>query len=332
MRRFDLEPMLSSIEKFKITELPVVPPLVIAIIMSPLTKKYSLRSVRAASSGAAPLGPGPQSKLRDLLCQEPLAVCNQVWGMTETSCVATMFYYPESDDTGSIGMGLAGLDLKYDLSFLLICMTSNCVQSIYLKVRRLIFKRIIDDDGNDITAFDTRGEICIRGSTVIAGYFENPKANAESFDSEGYFKTGDIVYRDGKSKKWYIVDRKKELIKVRGFQVAPPEIEAVLLSHPAIIDTAVIGVKTFEKTDGHNKGELVELPRAYVVRRPGKEGDELDEQKVKAWCGERLAKFKELSGGVKFVEAIPKNASGKILKRLLREEAEREEKAKSSKL
>jgi len=174
--------------------------------------------------------------------------------------------------------------------------------------------------------------MCVRGPIVISGYFENPKANAESFDSEGYFKTGDIVYRDSKTSKWYIVDRKKELIKVRGFQVAPPEIEAVLLSHPSIIDTAVIGVKTFEKTEGHNKGEIVELPRAYVVRRPGKEGDELDEQKVKAWCKERLAKFKELSGGVRFVEAIPKNASGKILKRILREEAEREEKAKSARL
>lgn len=191
--------------------------------------------------------------------------------------------------------------------------------------------RIIDDNGNDITAFDTRGELCIRGPTITSGYFENPKANAESFDSEGFFKTGDIVYRDSKTEKWYIVDRKREMIKVRGFQVAPPELEAVLLSHPAIIDVAVIGVKTFVK-EGYAKGEIVELPRAYVVRRPGREGDELDEVKVKAFCGERLAKYKELSGGVKFVEAIPKNASGKILKRILREEAEREEKAKSARL
>lgn len=167
---------------------------------------------------------------------------------------------------------------------------------------------------------------------MISGYFENPKANAESFDSEGYFKTGDILYRDGKNGKWYIVDRKKELIKVRGFQVAPPEIETVLLSHPAIIDAAVIGVKTLVKEEGHNKGEILELPRAYVVRRPGKEGDALNEGKVKAYCGEKLAKYKELSGGVRFVESIAKNASGKILKRILREEAEAEEKAKNARL
>lgn len=118
MRRFELEPMLAYIDKYKVTELPVVPPLVIAIIMSPFTKKYSLRSIRSASCGAAPLGPGPQARLRDLLCQEPRAVFNQVWGMTETSCVASMFYYPEYDDTGSVGRALAGLDTKYDLHFL----------------------------------------------------------------------------------------------------------------------------------------------------------------------------------------------------------------------
>ena len=98
----------------------------------------------------------------------------------------------------------------------------------------------------------------MRGPTVISGYFENPKANAESFDSEGFFKTGDIVYRDGKSKKWYVVDRKKELIKVRGFQIAPPELENVLLSHPLIVDAAVIGVKVPGAGD-----EDTENPRAY---------------------------------------------------------------------
>ena len=185
--------------------------------------------------------------------------------------------------------------------------------------------RIIDDEGNDITAYDTRGELCVRGPIVVAGYFENPKANAESYDSEGFFKTGDIVYCDGKSKKWYIVDRKKELIKVRGFQVAPPEIEAVLLSHPHIIDAAVIAVK-------HPSDPDVEHPRAYVVKRPVPESGSLDEAAVKKYCGERLAKFKELTGGVIFVEAIPKNASGKILKRVLRDLAKEELKDGKAKL
>lgn len=157
----------------------------------------------------------------------------------------------------------------------------------------------------------------MRGPTVTAGYFNNAAANAESFDADGFFKTGDIGYCDGKSQKWYIIDRKKELIKVRAFQVAPPEIEGVLLSHPLIVDVAVIGVK-------HPIELESEAPRAYVVKAPGPEGKALDETQVKKWCAERLAKYKELTGGVVFVDAIPKNPSGKILKRVLREAAKKE--------
>ncbi|KAL2065067.1 hypothetical protein VTL71DRAFT_4207 [Oculimacula yallundae] len=286
MRRFELEPLLANIQNYQITDIGLVPPIIIAIIMSGLGSKYSLKTIQALTVGAAPLGKDSQDRMRALL--PPGAFANQVWGMTETSCVASMFHYPEDDKTGSVGRMLPMLDSK-----------------------------IVDDDGKDITGYDVRGELCVRGPIVIAGYFENPKANAESFDSEGFFKTGDIVYRDGKSKLWYIVDRKKELIKVRGFQVAPPELETVLLSHPHIIDAAVIGIKHPTEAD-------VELPRAYVIRRDTPEGAALDEEAVKKHCGERLAKFKELTGGVKFVDAIPKNASGKILKRVLRDLAKDE--------
>ncbi|KAK3059416.1 hypothetical protein LTS18_010921, partial [Coniosporium uncinatum] len=117
------------------------------------------------------------------------------------------------------------------------------------------------------------------------------------------------------TRKWYIVDRKKELIKVRGFQVAPPELEGFLLGHPDIVDAAVIGVPA---------GEDTELPRAYVVRRPGSDASEMTEEDVKEFVGSRLAKYKRLEGGVRFVEAIPKNASGKILKRILKEEVAKE--------
>lgn len=180
--------------------------------------------------------------------------------------------------------------------------------------------RLVDDQGKNISAYNTRGELCVRGPTVTPGYFNNPAANAESFDEDGWYHTGDIAYCDAASKKWYIVDRKKELIKVRGFQVAPPELEAVLLSHPLIVDAAVIGIKD-KREDGS------ELVRAYVVRRPRK-GEGLTEDEVKEYLGQRLAKYKALTGGVRFVEAIPKNASGKILKRMLREEAERESKGR----
>jgi acyl-CoA synthetase (AMP-forming)/AMP-acid ligase II len=156
----------------------------------------------------------------------------------------------------------------------------------------------------------------VRGPIVTPGYYRNDSANAVAFDKEGWHKTGDIVYCDGRTRKWYIVDRRKELIKVRGFQVAPAELEAVLLGHPHIVDAAVIGLVL--------PGANTEYPRAYVVRRPGKEGENLTEEDVRKYLGERLARYKALTGGVKFVDAIEKSPSGKILKRVLREDSKRD--------
>ena len=234
--------------------------------------------------GGAPLGKGPQGRFEDLLGGAPMT---QVWGMTEGTCIVTMLKWDEHDHTGSSGRPIANLDIK-----------------------------IIDDNGKDITAYDTVGELCIRGPTVFPGYFENPEANKGSFDEDDFFHSGDVGYCDGKSKLFYIVDRKKELIKVRGFQVAPGELEAVLLMHPDIVDAAVIGVPAPDTRDG-------ELPRAYVVRRPGTDASKLSEKDVIDFAGEKLVKYKRLDGGVKFVDVIPKNASGKILKRILREEVKR---------
>ncbi|OOF93140.1 hypothetical protein ASPCADRAFT_209753 [Aspergillus carbonarius ITEM 5010] len=286
MRRFDLTLFLETMEKYQVTEITVVPPIAIAIIMHPMSyERGYLRSVRASNLGAAPMDKNAQKRFQELL--GPGANCTQVWGMTETCCIATMLRWDEEDETGSVGRLVPNLEAK-----------------------------LVDDAGTDISDYGVRGELCVRGPTVTPGYFNNSAANAESFDEEGWFHTGDIAYCDGATKKWYIVDRKKELIKVRGFQVAPPELEAVLLAHPLIIDAAVIGLR--DVVPG------TELPRAYVVRRPGTEERMLTEQMVKKWLGERLAGYKALTGGVKFVEVIPKTASGKILKRVLREESRRE--------
>jgi 4-coumarate--CoA ligase len=178
MRRFDLEAFLNTIEKFNVTDCVMVPPMVVAVVMSPLTRKYSMKSIRQALSGAAPLDKGTQARLSAFL--EKDVPFTQVWGMTELSCVATMTYYPENDITGGVGRLIPMLEAK-----------------------------LIDDDGNNITAYNKEGEICIRGPTVIKGYFDNPTANQLSFDNEGFFKTGDIGYCDEKTKLWYIVDRKK---------------------------------------------------------------------------------------------------------------------------
>ncbi|KAJ5688520.1 hypothetical protein N7462_002912 [Penicillium macrosclerotiorum] len=286
MRRFDLTEYLKTVEKHDITDLAMVPPIVIAILMSPDSQKRPfLKKVRLAACGAAPLDKTVQARFRALMGDG--SPFNQVWGMTETSCVATMFRFPEHDDTGSVGRLIPNLEAK-----------------------------LIDEKETNISAYNVRGELCVRGPTVTPGYYKNAEANAQSFDSEGWFKTGDIAYCDRMTRKWYIVDRRKELIKVRGFQVAPPELEAVLLSHPQIVDAAVIGIAALEGDS--------EYPRAYVVRRPGNEGQSLTEKEVQNFILERLAKYKALRGGVKFVGAIPRNPSGKILKRILREQAKKE--------
>ncbi|OGM48318.1 putative AMP-binding enzyme [Aspergillus bombycis] len=269
MRRFDLMGFVSNVEKFQITDLQMVPPIAVAIVMTPQVQaRPYLKSVRIALCGAAPLSKDVQEKLRVMLAKD--APCTQ-------------------DDTGSVGRLLPNVEAK-----------------------------LVDDEGKNVSAYGVRGEICVRGPTVTPGYFNNAAANACSFDEDGWYHTGDIAYCDKDTLKWYIVDRKKELIKVRGFQVAPPELEAVLLSHPLIIDAAVIGLSGVLPDS--------ELPRAYVTRRPGT-GDKLTEEEVQEYLGQRLAKYKALTGGVKFLDAIPKNASGKILKRVLREEAQKEVKA-----
>lgn len=283
MRRFELESWMRNIERFQITEANMVPPMVIQVINSKLKSTYSLASIRNSWVGAAPLAAEPQARYKALLRAE--TPFNQVWGMSETSCIATMVHYPEHDPTGSVGRFLPNHDAK-----------------------------LVDDDGRDITDFDVAGELCVRGPLIVKGYLNNPEANGLAWDDDGYFHTGDMALRKRHNGLWYIVDRKKELIKVRGFQVAPAELEGVLLSHSDISDAAVIGVSP----GGANAsaGEQgTELPRAYLVL---KNGSRLSERDVQAYMKDRLAGYKQLDGGVKFVDAIPKNASGKILKKDLK--------------
>lgn len=176
--RFDPENWFWAHEKYQITDLGVVPPIAVMAINSPLNKKYSLKSAKVGTCGAAPLDKAPQARMQALL--DDGAPLTQVWGMTETSCIATRHAYPAKDDTGSVGWPLPNLDTK-----------------------------LVDDDGNDVSGYDVRGELCIRGPTIIKGYFENPEANARDWDKDNFFHTGDIAWIDPKTKLYYIVDRKK---------------------------------------------------------------------------------------------------------------------------
>ena len=286
MRRYDPGTFLKMCAQHQITDLTLVPPQVISLLAHPLPpaqKQQLLKSVKLAYGGAAPLDAVTQSKLQKLLPQG--SPFTQVLGMTETSCFASILPYPEGDDTGSVGRFLPNLDVK-----------------------------LLDDDGRDMKDYSQTGELALRGPTITEGYVGVPRER--DFDAEGYFRTGDVLYQDQSSGLWYIIDRKKEMIKVSGFQVAPKELEGVLLEHPGIADAAVIGVKG-------DAGS--ELPRAYVVV---KESANLSESDVKRWVEGRLTRYKWLSGGVEFLESVPKSASGKILKRILREKVEEERTSK----
>ncbi|KAK5731678.1 hypothetical protein LTR17_011149 [Elasticomyces elasticus] len=280
MRRFDLIPYLENTERFQITSFLMVPPMVTAIVQLAETRREWVRKCLASlvtgGAGAAPLDKVMQGRMQGLMKEGSLFY--QLWAMTETCCVASMTFWPARVELGSVGMFLEGLDVK-----------------------------LVDEEGGEVEiGGGGRGEMCVRGPTIMKGYLDNPEANGRDWDGEGFFHTGDVMLRDPGTELWYIVDRRKELIKV-----APAEIEGVLLAHPAVVDVAVIGVDK----DGE------EVPRAIVV---GKPGEEVTESEVRDWVAGRLAKYKWLNGGVRFADAIPKTASGKILKRLLREEAKRE--------
>jgi acyl-CoA synthetase (AMP-forming)/AMP-acid ligase II len=172
--------------------------------------------------------------------------------------------------------------------------------------------RLIDDDDQDVPEGQP-GEAIVRGPTVTKGYINNPEADKESF-IDGWFRTGDILQQ--RNGLWYVTDRKKELIKYKGLQVAPAELEGLLLSHPLIEDAAVIGVP-YQGT---------EAPRAYVVLADKK--NPLSEKEIMDFVASKLSAHKQLRGGVVYMDAIPRSTVGKILRRELRDMAKKETQAK----
>jgi acyl-CoA synthetase (AMP-forming)/AMP-acid ligase II len=168
------------------------------------------------------------------------------------------------------------------------------------------FDRIVDENDNTIREEAAFGDIIVKCPAPMLGYLDNDKATLEALEGDNWVRTGDVGQLvDGKV---FVVDRKKDLIKVRGWQVSPAEVESVILQHPDVLDVAVIGVEP-----ENNSGEV---PRAYIVNRPE---SKLGLTELKAFAGKSLAKYK-LPEEIIFVERIPKNSTGKILRRLLREE------------
>ncbi|KAI4854086.1 acetyl-CoA synthetase-like protein [Aureobasidium sp. EXF-8845] len=162
------------------------------------------------------------------------------------------------------------------------------------------------------------GELWIRGPNIFKGYYNNSTATAAALNAEGWYRTGDIGYFD-KDHNIFITDRLKELIKYNGFQVPPAQLESLLIGHPAVLDVAVIEVYDEEKA--------TELPRAYVVVAYGYRADETMQKDLHGWLNKQVVSYKRLRGGIRFVEAIPKSAAGKILRRVLVEQAKKEQAA-----
>lgn len=265
--RFDLETVLRILQDHPIAIAHVVPPVVIAFAKHPMIDKFNLSNLRWVFSGAAPLGSEITSTLQSRL---PIKV-RQGYGMTELSPV-THYTPVDGERAGKVGLLAPSTEL-----------------------------RIVDPaTGADLAEGDA-GEVWIRGPQVMKGYLNNPEATALTIDADGWLHTGDIGVVDVEG-YLEVVDRLKELIKVKAFQVAPAELEALLLKHPKISDAAVYGVPD---------DECGEVPKAVVVAREPLTCDE-----VKAFIESHVAHYKRLRHVV-FAEVIPKSPSGKILRRVL---------------
>ncbi|PSK36557.1 4-coumarate--CoA ligase-like 7 [Elsinoe australis] len=280
MRSFSLVPFLHNIQRHRITHIQTAPPVLVMLAKRPETSKFDLSSLQNILCGAAPLSKELQNEVSDRFSLKVV----QTWGMTEVTCSSLHVPGLLDDRSGSVGH-----------------IDPNCAM------------KLITDEGSEAKQGE-RGEIHVTGPNICLGYWRNEKATAETFDNEGFLRTGDVAVVDDRGWFW-IVDRKKELIKVKGFQVAPAELEAVLLEHEDIGDAAVVGILD---EDGHE-----ERPRAYVALKEGRKGS-IREEDVATWMNEKVAKHKRLEGGVKFIEEVPKSPSGKIQRKVMRDWADKD--------
>lgn len=287
MPKFDLEDFCSFIQEFKITFAYVVPPIVLLLSKHPSVSKYDLSSIRMMNSGAAPL----TRELVDAVHGRLNIPVKQGYGLSETS--PTTHTQPWGDwnkTTGSVGTLLPYQTAKY-----------------------------MSAEEKEMPVGEV-GELWIKGPNVFKGYLNNPEGTAHALTSDGYFKTGDVGYQD-KDGNFYITDRVKELIKYKGFQVPPAELEGILVSHPKVNDAAVIGI--------YDKDQASEIPRAYIVPKDGLGKTDQDAKEIVDWLATKVAHHKKLRGGVRFVDEIPKSVSGKILRRMLKVKAQEEEDGKA---
>ena len=277
MPKFDLVEFLRIIQDQKLTYLFIAPPVAVALAKHPMIDQYDLSSVHTIFSGAAPL----DEELGKAVAKRLNTRVRQGYGMSELSPVSHAIPFDRDDmPLSSVGQPLANTENKL--------VDPGTLEEIELPTEGL----------------SKPGELWVKGPNVMVGYLNNPTATAETLDSDGYLHTGDIAVVDPEGVV-YIVDRLKELIKYKGYQVPPAELEALLLTHEEIADAAVIGVLDDE-------GE--EIPKAFVVRQ---QGATIDEEGVIAFVAERVSPHKKVRR-VEFIDIVPKSAAGKILRKDLR--------------
>ncbi|CUS09766.1 unnamed protein product [Tuber aestivum] len=292
LQKFDFGAFLMAIQRHKITSIAAVPPIMVALAKNPDVLKFDLGSVNRLGSGSAPLSREISREVEERVMRgragEERVNLKQGWGMTEATCSVTGFHPNDADEVGSVGELLPNCEGK-----------------------------VMDaETGTRELPPNTPGEVWVRAPNVTKGYYRNRAATEDTITLDGWLKTGDIGYHN-EAGRWFIVDRKKELIKVKGNQVAPAELEGILLEHPSIADAAVIGIPHAED----------ERPRAYIVSKPG---TAVTADEIREWVKKRAIRYKWITGGVVLIPAVPRNPvhhpslSGKILRRELRDRAKTE--------
>jgi acyl-CoA synthetase (AMP-forming)/AMP-acid ligase II len=273
--RYDLDQFLQVLEKYKVTVAPLVPPLVLTLSRAPQVDQHDLSALRLIHCGAAMLSDKiAQDCSRRLNCE-----IRYGYGMTEVSPLShASLPDPKSHKPGSVGFCLPNTECK-----------------------------IVDYNNGAELGANQEGEIWVRGPQVMKGYLGNPAATHEMITEDSWLRTGDIGYCDDEG-RLFVVDRIKELIKVGGRQVAPAELEAVLLTHPAIADAAVVG----SPDEKHG-----EVPKAFLVLR-----EDAHDEEIIQFVADRVAPYKRIRL-VEFISEIPKSPAGKILHRMLRDRERR---------
>ncbi|KAI9264248.1 hypothetical protein BDA99DRAFT_481480 [Phascolomyces articulosus] len=272
VEKYSVTTVCETIQRFKVTDMPSAPPIIIHLVNNPKVDNYDMSSLKALTVGSAPIAASVVTRFQEKF----KAALMQGYGMTEVSPAIT-YQLPSFARPDSIG-----------------------------RLVPMMKAKIVDPEGNEL-GNNQPGELWVKGPNVMIGYKSNKEATDGAIDKDGWLHTGDVVKRDEEG-NFFIVDRIKELIKYKGFQVAPVELESVLMQCPHVADAGVIGI--------YDESQGTEIPLAFVTLPEKLKGQEtVLASKIKEWVDERVANHKRLRGGVRIIDEIPKSAAGKILRR-----------------